>query len=389
MFFHSPRLAAGLAISLFTLPGLPALAFDPSGNDVADTFLTLLDSEEGTVESYGSIDTSADTVTIRDLVITNDEKDDAKVTIGTTQLIDGTVQDNGRLKLSGLAMENLELAADDGGMTLNSLKATGLLLPSAEEVKADKAPVNPGYSTLEINGVLIRGEDGQIADIAKITSSIDGMDGDLPTAGSFSVSGARIDVDKLETKETKSLSELGYKTLTVDLSASGKWDPETATLTVPELKVDAQDAASLSLSFSLGGVTREVIEQLNQNSDKPQQAMATLQTITVQSIGIRLDDDSLTGRVLDAEAQKAGVETPVYVERLTGSLPMMLGMLQNQELQDKVQQAVTQYLTTPGSLEINAAPGVPVPMAQIMGTAMLAPHMIPQILSVTIAANDR
>ncbi|POF28762.1 hypothetical protein [Roseibium marinum] len=388
MFYRSHRFAAGLAVSLFPLQGLPALAFDPSGNDVADTFLELLDSEEGTVESYSAVDTSADTVTIRDLVITNDDKDDARVTIGSTTLTGGAIQDNGRLKLSSLDLENLELAADDGGMSLKNLKATGLLLPSAEEVKADKAPVNPGYSMLEITGVLIRGEDGQIADIEKITSSIDAMDGDLPTAGSFAVSGAKIDVDKVETKESKSLSELGYKTLTVDLSGSGKWDPETATLTVPELKINAEQAASVSLSFSLGGVTREVIMQLNRNSGEPQETMAALQAVTVQNIGIRLDDDSLTGRILDVEAQKAGVETPVYVERLTGSLPLMLGMLQNKDLQDKVQQAVTQFLTTPDSLEIKAAPGVPVPVAQIMGTAMLAPHMIPQILSISIAANE-
>ncbi|WP_299814413.1 hypothetical protein [uncultured Roseibium sp.] len=388
MFFRSHRFAAGLAASLFALQGLPALAFEPSGNEVADAFLELLDSEEGTVESYGAVDTSGDAVSIRDLVITNEEKDDARVTIGTTTLTGGALQENGRLKLSSLDLENLEFAADDGGMSLKNLKATSLLLPSAAEVKADKAPVNPSYSTLEISGIAIRDENGQIADVEKITSSIDAMDGDLPTAGSFSVSGAKIDVDKIEASESKSLSELGYKTLTVDLSGSGKWDPETATISVPELKINAQQAASLSLSFSLGGVTRDVIMQLNQSSGDPKEAMTALQAVTVQKLGIRLDDDSLTGRILDVEAQKAGLETPVYVERLTGSLPLMLGLLQNKELQDKVEQAVTQFLTTPDSLEINAAPGVPVPVAQIMGTAMFAPHMIPQILSISIAANE-
>lgn len=86
--------------------------------------------------------------------------------------------------------------------------------------------------------------------------------------------------------------------------------------------------------------------------------------------------------------KKAGVDTPTYVAGLTGTLPMMLGMLQNKELEGKVAQAVTQFLNTPGSLELTAAPGAPVPLSQIMGTAMFAPQMIPQILSVGITANQ-
>jgi len=389
MFCPFPRTAQmAAAVSLAALHALPALAFEPSGNDVADAFLTLLDTKEGKVESYSLVDVSGNVVTIRDLVITREDGKNAKVDIATTDLIDGAVQGNGRVKLSGLEMEDLTLTADDGGMTLKSLKATDLVLPSAEEVKADKPPVGPGYRTLEISTVQINDEGGKIADIDRIRSSIGAMDGDLPTEGEFSVSGARIDVKQLENKEAKSLTELGYETLTLNISGSGKWDPDTSTLSVPELKIDAQEAASLSLSLVLGGVSREVVTQLNQKSSKPEEAMALLQTVTIQNAKIRLDDASLTGRVLDQEAKKAGVDTPAYVAGLTGSLPPMLGMLQNKELENQVSQAVTQYLNTPGSLEINATPGAPVPMAQIMGTAMLAPHMIPQMLAVSVTANQ-
>jgi len=389
-FTRSNRIAAGLtaAVSLIALQVSPALAFDPTGNEVADAFLSLLDAEEGTVESYGSVDGSGGTVTIGDIVVTKDGDDDSRVTIATTTLTDGAVQEDGRLKLGGLGLENLELTADDGGMSLAGLKVTGLLLPSPAEMKADTPPVGPGYKTLEANTIEIRNEDGKVADIAKISSSIDGMDGDLPTGGQFAVTGATVDVKQLEAKESKTLTDLGYETLTVDLAGSGKWDPDAATLVIPEMKIDAKNAASLSLSFSLGGVTRDVITQLNEKSDKPEEAMALLQNVTVDNAKIRLDDASLTGRILDQEAQKAGVETPQYVAGLTGSLPLMLGMLQNKELEGQVAEAVTQYLNTPGSLELNAAPSAPVPLSQIMGTAMLAPQMIPQILSVGITANQ-
>jgi hypothetical protein len=390
IFSPSPRFAMGLtaAVSLVALHTSPALAFDPSGNEVADAFLAMLDAEDGTVESYGSVTTSGSAVTISDLVIADDGDEDVKVTIANTILTDGQLQDNGRLKLSALDIENLKLAADDGGMSLQSLKVTELMLPSAEELSSDTPTVSPGYKTFEVNAVQIQDEEGKIADIEKIYSAIDSMDGDLPTSGQFSVSGAVIDVKQLETDETKALTDLGYETLSLDISGSGKWDPEASTLVVPELKINAKDAASLSISLALGGVTRDVITQLEAKSENPEEAMALLQNVTVADIKIRLDDDTLTGRILDQEATKSGIETPVYVAGLTGSLPMMLGMLQNKELEGQVAQAVTEFLNTPGSLEITAKPGAPVPVSQIMGTAMLAPQMIPQILAIGILANQ-
>ncbi|MEP2707556.1 MAG: hypothetical protein ABJQ71_20145 [Roseibium sp.] len=390
LFSRTSRTCLGLstAVSLLVLQASPAFAFDPTGNPVADAFLTLLDSEEGTVESYGTVDGSSGTVSISDIVIKNDGDDDGKVTIATTVLTNGEVQENGRLKLESLYLENLALEADDGGMTLKSMKVTELLLPAANEKNEDASAVSPGYKTLEIIKVAISDEDGQVADIEKIVSSIDGMKDDLPTSGHFAITGATVNVTEIEAEEAKSLSALGYETLTVNIAGSGNWDPEAATLVVPDLKIDGQDVASLSLSLALGGLTRDVVNKLDASQDNPEEAMSLLQGIMVSNIKIRLDDASVTSRILDQEAKNAGVDTPQYIAGLTGSLPLMLGMLQNKELETKVIEAVTQYLNEPGSLEITATPSAPVPMAQIMGTAMIAPQMIPQILSLGITANQ-
>ncbi|MES0879216.1 hypothetical protein [Roseibium sp. SCP14] len=390
MFSRAPGFAAGLtaAVSLIALQTSPALAFDPSGNEIADAFLTLLDSEEGTVESYGSVDASGNTVTISDLLITNEDEKDAKVTIASTVLTGGDIQANGRLKLENLTLEKLELAAEDGGMTLETVSVSALVLPSADEAKSKDTPIGPGYESFEASSIQIRDEDGKVADIEKVSSSIDSMDGDLPTSGQFSITGAMIDVKQIEAEEARSLTDLGYETLSIDVSGSGKWDPDAATVEVPGLNINAKDAASLTISFSLGGVTRDVVTGLNEASDNSEETMALLQNITIANAKVRLDDESLTGRILDQEAQKAGVEVPVYVSQLTGALPVMLGVLQNKELEAQVNEAVTEFLTTPGSLEIAASPAAPVPVAQIMGTVMFAPQMIPQILSVGITANQ-
>ncbi|WP_434052300.1 MAG: hypothetical protein RDA78_24070 [Roseibium sp.] len=388
MFSPSPRFAFGLctAVSLIALQSIPAVAFDPTGNEIADAFLSVVDAQEGTVESYEAVNASGDTVTIDGLVVS--DGGDGKVTIAKTMLGGGELLDNGRLKLESLGLEALELKADDGGMSVGTLDATQLVLPSPAEAAAKTSPGGPGYRTVEIKTIQIQDEDGKVADIQSISSTIDSMDGDLPTSGSFALNGAVVDVKELEVEEAKTLSELGYETLSLDVTASGKWDVDAATVDIPELRIDAKDAASLTLSLSLGGVTRDVVEQLEEKSDKPEEAMGLLQNVSVVNAKIRLDDASLTGRILDQEAKKAGVDVPTYVGGLTGTLPLMLGMLQNKDLEGQVAKAVTDYLSSPGSLEITAAPGAPVPFSQVMGTAMLAPQMIPQILSVGITANQ-
>lgn len=390
MFSLTPKTYLGLptAVSLLVLQANPALAFDPTGNPVADTFLTLLETEDGTVDSYGSFSESGDTVTIANIVLKQDGTDDEQVTIGATTLTGGEVLGNGRLKLAGLTLESLELMADDGGMTLASMAATDLLLPSPAEIEGDGSSIDPSYKTFEALDIQITDVGNQVAGIASITSTIDGMDGDQPTSGSFAVSGILLDVAKIQAEEAKSLQELGYDTLSLNVSGSGKWEPDAGTLVIPDLKISGENAATLSLSLSLGGVTRDVVDQLNASADNPEESLGILQGISIAGVTIRLDDSSLTGRILDQEAKKAGVDTSQYVAGLTSSLPLMLGMLQNKDLEAQVAGAVTEYLNAPGSLEITVAPAAPVPMAQIMGTVMIAPQMIPQILSLGITANQ-
>lgn len=390
MFSRKSRIGLGLstAIGLFLIQAAPASAFDPSGVPVADAFLKMLDSEEGDVKSYGTVDENGSVITISDLVLGNEGGDDGQVTIAKTTLSEGDVLANGRLKLGGLMLENLQLTADDGGMTMATMNVTDLLLPAPEEVKDGIPSVDPSYKTFKASTIEVSDTDGKIAAIAEITSSIDSMDGDQPTSGQFAVTGAVIDVKEIQADEAKTLQALGYETLSLSVSGSGKWDPDAATVVIPELKVDAQDAATLSLSLSLGGITREVVDKLNENTDNPEESLALMQNISVSNVRIRLDDASLTERVLEQEAKKAGIEKPQYIAAMTGSLPLMLGMLQNKELEGQVSAAVTQYLNDPQSLQITASPEAPVPFAQIMGAAMMAPQMIPGLLGVAISANQ-
>ena len=168
---------------------LPAAAFTPTGNEVADAFMAVLETDDGVVDSYGSVSEGGETVIIKNLLLKRKDDDTKSATIATTTLRDGMVQSNGRLKLGSLSMSDLSATSDDGGLAIGSFIATNLVLPTPEELNSNDGDtvVGPSYETLEVLDATISDGDGNKFDIGRLFTAIDEMDGDLPTAFRFAV----------------------------------------------------------------------------------------------------------------------------------------------------------------------------------------------------------
>ncbi|GGB43277.1 hypothetical protein GCM10011316_14090 [Roseibium aquae] len=387
---RSTALAAALLLSVAAIPLSGAQAFQPTGSDVGDAFLTLLEAEDGKVDSYASASPTSAGLVIEGIKVVSDGGDDTVVTIGRTLLSDGQLQADGRLKLGGLSMDDLALTSSDGGLTVQTMRATDVLLPAPGMVdNVEDLPLGgPVYKTVAVETITVTAEDGNTVAIDKIAATIDEMDGDLMTAGSFAVDGLTIDTAALSDTDAAELKKLGYDSITLDVSGQGRWDPDSAQADLQSWRISGAEVGTLELSFSLGGITRELIDQLDAAQDNPEEAMALMQGITVNAINIDLQNDSLVDRVLEQHAQEAGMDRATFVSQMTAALPMMLGMLQNPGFQDEVATALTAFMTDPKSLSLAAAPANPVPMAQIMGTVMMAPQALPQMLGVSINANQ-
>lgn len=390
-FFRSTacRLVLVLCASAPFAP-LPATAFTPTGNDVADAFMAVLETDDGMVDSYGSVSEGGETVIIKDLLLKRKDDDKKSATIATTTLRDGVVQSNGRLKLGTLSMSDLSVTAEDGDLDIGSFTATNLVLPTPEELSGNdgKPVIGPSYDTLEVLDATISDGDGNEFEIGRLFTAIDEMDGDLPTAFRFAIDDLKIDASNLDEDAQKSLTDLGYETLTLSAEGQGRWDPEEETLEVKNLRLTGTDAGTFALNLSLGGVSRDVIAKLGAMEGDPESAMGLVQGISVQNVSIRLDNSSLVERVLDMQAREAGMDRATLVQQLTAGLPMMVSILQNPAFQEKVVTAATTFLNDPVSLEVTVAPANPVPFAQIMGQAMMAPQTLPEVLGVDVVANS-
>jgi hypothetical protein len=214
------------------------------------------------------------------------------------------------------------------------------------------------------------------------------MDGDLPTAGAIEIDGIRISQDLLDDEEKQTLAELGYEELTLSAAFSGDWDPATGRLKIDRLTLGGPDSATLDAALEIGGLTREVVEKLDKAQGNPEQAMALMQGLTLEGLTLRLDNDSLVDRLLDSQAKASGVGRAEFVGQLTGALPLMLSVLNNADFQTKVAAAATSFLQDPKSFSAVARPATPLPLAQVMGTAMMAPQLLPDLLNVTVTANQ-
>ena len=368
----------------------PAMAFTPTGNKIADAFLAAVEGDDGEVESYGTVAETGDTVTIEDLVLTEPGSEMNEAHIASSTLTAGELQANGHLKLGELVLSGISVTTEEGTLSVASFSATDLIVPTPEELSGGNGQgvVGPSYGTMEAQDIQIAFSDGNKVAIGRLFMAIDEMSGDLPIASHFAIDALKVEADDLNENSRKALADLGYEGLALNVEGLGRWDPDTATVEVTDVKVSGKNAGTLAINLSLGGVTQDLVRQLNVLQDEPEKAMGLLQGVTIKSITIRLDNSSIIERILDMQARESGTDRDTLVQQLTAGMPMMVTILQNPELQNNVVEAMTLFLSNPVSLEITARPQSPVPISQILGQAMFAPQALPQILGMNISAND-
>ncbi|MBA5776697.1 hypothetical protein H2509_06100 [Stappia sp. F7233] len=381
----SLALACGLALAA------PASAFETTGNATADHFLTTIEAGGATVTSIGTVSDVGGVISID--AITADVAADGKVSkleIGEARLEGAEVLESKRLTVADFRLNDISVTAEDGGVTVDSLHTVGTVFPSPEEVgKAGKDnAVAPLYKSAELLGIMLKAEGRGAVPIERVAATVDALDGDTPTAGSFQIEGIRLSKADLDEEGQKMLTDLGYEDMTLSVEGTGKWLPDEGILNLEKLAIAGKEVGNLAFAARINGVTREVVARLEQAQGDPEKALGLLQGLGVEHLAIDLENSSIVERVLDRQAQEVGTDRATFVEQITGALPLMLSVIGNPEFQNKVAGALTTFLKDPKSLRAVATPANPVPIAQLIGTAMIAPQTLPDVLAVEIRANS-
>jgi len=381
-------------VSMLVAFAQPSFAIEPSGNQVADAFLTAIEPKDNGTLTYGDVSTSGSTVTITDIKVDYaSESGSGTALLGRTAIANGVVE-AGVLTADSLSIEDVTMDEKDQKtkLSIDSVVVNEPEIPTEKDTAGSDEPTASlaDYKDAELTNLVFTDENGQELPVGRVLMAVTKrIDGD-PRGGTIKVEKAIMAVDTIEDEDTrKRLTDLGYSEIVVDVVAEGDWNSDDGTATLKQLEISADDMGTLSLTGQFLGLTPEVVAELQQENSDFSKLMQTMQGVSVANLTIRYDDASLAERALKLSAKDQDVTEPELIDTLNMQVSQMLAMLENKGFEEKVSAAVKMFLSNPESLEISAKPAAPVPFAQLVGTVMMAPQTLPNVLAVVVAANQQ
>lgn len=382
------RLSRLVAVSLTLGVALPLPAFAQSTRDKVIEITTQALKANGAKDvSYGKIEGDDARFTISDTKIVSEaEGKTSTVTVARTTWTGAAPTADGGYSADEVLAESFGLEADDA-----KVKADRVLL--TKYVGQAPAKVVPGkvsgerVQRAEVTGITITTEDNKVVPIASVTFSADDYVGNMPRKAAFDMKGLVVPLDPAD-PDVAQARALGYEKVSLDVAFSGTWDDKTGRLDIPSFTIGAADMGTLKLAMTIGGLTPAVVEEMKKAEADQAKQMELLQQLTVEKASLRWDEASLVTRVIGLQAKAQGVDSKTYAKQIKLMLPAILSMVGNKDFEKKVASAAGAFIEAPKSLTVSAVPKQPLPVAEIMGAAMMAPQSLPSVLGAEVSAND-
>jgi hypothetical protein len=206
----------------------------------------------------------------------------------------------------------------------------------------------------------------------------------IPTRNMLEMTGLSVPLAYVEDEEVRSrLAALGADPVEASARLELNWDADSLVLDLGPIEIDLPKIGALSLAGHLGGVPQMVFET-------PEQAQAALATLSFNALELFYEDRGLVPFALEEMAMMMGVPAGEIPDFIAGQVEAgIAGALPGGEaLARDTAATVRRFLSDPQSLKLTAVPPAPVPVAQILGTAAMAPATIPAILNLKLEANS-
>lgn len=378
---------ASFAIGLFALSS-PAFAFTPSGDPVADAFLTMIDGPDRIIRSYEDVEVSGDTIIIEKIVFAP-KNDDTTVEIATTTLENARLADKDMFEADEISLETIHAENPKGAFDLSSVVITEASFPidrNTPQAANDTSRV-ARYKTATLSDISIANED-TTATVERVYVELDNFKNNLATTSQVFVDKIHLPLKDAPMDQANQIKALGYDELNANLRMFASYDEDESTLTLDELTLNADDLGQLRLSLKFLGVTPDIMSGMARGSSNPADNPEWLQTLSFSDLQLDFTDGGVTKRALQAQADASGSTPDAVIQQTEFMLPMMLSMLQNEAFTASVQEAVGSFLRDPQKLTVTAAKDKPVGFMEVIGLALMAPQTIPTALQVTVSANQ-
>ncbi|MEX3008264.1 hypothetical protein [Hoeflea sp. TYP-13] len=391
-------LKTGIAASIVLLAS-SQLSSAVDADDFAKKFAAAY-SSQGAEIKYDGVSEQGDSIVLSNVSVGIPGEDET-IKLGD-MTFNGVADDgSGGYLVDSFVEDSIEFSSDDVSLTLKDLAVNNLRVPA--EAKMESLDDMLYYDSATTGPLAVTVEGRDVFKIAKSSVTLSKNSDDTRMDFKGRADGLEIDLSEVPDAEAQqAIDGMGYQYVGGDIVVDGYWSLPTGELTLSEYSLTLNDVGRLDMQFSISGYTMDFVRGLQElqeqmaaqaDDEKAQQAMGfallgMMQQLTFNSLSLRFDDASVTNKVLDMVASQQGMSRDQMVQGLQGMLPFALAQLQNPDFQKQVTEAVSLYLADPKSIEVSAQPNAPLPFASLVGSAMGAPQTLPDVLNVSVTANQ-
>ncbi|BBE70654.1 hypothetical protein [Oharaeibacter diazotrophicus] len=302
--------------------------------------------------------------------------------------------------IGAITFRNGELKAGEAGsgslnlVTLGNLKfgSLGALLSLADASKTAEGPSpqammdavldgSPTLDFLEVAGLAIETPQGNLGlDSFAIT------EGDwykaLARRYDLSFSRAFLPVAMITDPDAKEqLTAMGYDQVAVSGAATMTWDTDKGDVHLEDATVKVADMGVLSGDVHLGNLPLSIFLD-------PATIEARMQEGTLVSGSIGFGNAGVVERAFEVQAKKLNQKPDDFRKSVGDAMPLMLGFLDDQRIQQKFADVLKTFLNDPQSIVLTLAPTAPLPFSALAAIQTEAPGEVLDLLKVDVKANE-
>ena len=383
---------------------VPGLAQADDAPPAVQAFLDNLQRQTSAKPAYDSLKVDGGNVTITNLTLTKEAKDnDPGLSVKTAQLDFTGITDQGnslwQIGKATFSNTSVQMTGKDAALsaTIPAASAEGWYIRA---VPATPTPKDELLSSLTFankmtSGPITINATGQMLTIDSIDTT---WNGDPATgAGKFSLKVNNLAVPQATVAlfDTGSVwKQLGYDGLNFDIATDGDLTSNGDTLGYAfNLSLAGRNIGALSLSAAVDNLPVAAYAQMLKDQTGGRGIdFATLspqlQNVDIKGGSLRFDDASITKKILPLAAAMQGMDEKVLLASIPPTIQLTLVQLQNEALTKQAVDAVTAFLADPKSLMLSIKPAAPMKLSEFNALDPAKPGEAITKLGVSVTANQ-
>jgi len=314
---------------------------------------------------------------------------------------------DGSYTADSLSLPDVDYSADGNALSIKNILFKQIVVPAAANGVIGATRVygsaSAGPIALTVEGAKVLTLDTVGIDNTFKPSQAAADLAEIDTTGS--TGGLKFDLTSVKDADTAAQAKmLGLETVTAKLLEQGSWSFADGHLDISEISVDADNIGKLKFAMDLTGYTPTFLQSLSDagksfaaqqeggGASASQAGIASLmqaaQNLFLNSISLRFDDASITGKILDM--MSGGAPREAFVGALVEGIGEQAGSDNSlpPEVVKLMQAATRAYLSDPHSIEVRLAPKTPLGVLGLTG-AVMAPTDLANQIGLQVLVNDK